>query len=259
MAFGEFHLFSPALGKQTALSVVLPEVENQTGPFPVYYLLHGLSDDNSAWSRRTSIERYVQMLPLIVVMPDGGRGWYCDAPGGSANGYAYERAIIEDVVGFVDRSFNTRAERGGRAIGGLSMGGYGAIKLALKYPELFGSANGHSSALGFAHAESFMDNPEFARIIGPQAGGSGNDLWTLAQRFQDNAAAMPALRIDCGTGDFTLEQNREFHAYLDELKLPHQYEEFAGAHDWAYWDKHVQGAIRFHAAHLGISKPVVRG
>ena len=94
--------------------------------------------------RRTSIERYVDGLPLVVVMPDGGRGWYTNA----VAGYTYEDDLIKDVVGLVDRTFPVKAERAGRAIGGLSMGGYGAVKLGLKHHEMFASVNSHSGALG---------------------------------------------------------------------------------------------------------------
>ena len=253
MAYGEFHYFSSALGKMTACNVIFPEETAQPGPYPVYYLLHGLSDDYSAWQRRSSIERYVQALPLIVVMPDGGRGWYSNAHEGAK----YEDAIIEDCIGFVDRTFRTDARREARAIGGLSMGGYGALKLALQHPDKFISANGHSGAYGFGHAQWRNEENEFRRIVGPQQNGGPLDLWKIAA---DSAPEnRPALRFDCGTSDFLIESNREFHAHLGDLNIAHEYEEFPGAHDWAYWDKHVQSALRFHARHLGISKPRVRG
>ncbi len=256
MAFGEFHYFSSALGKATTCNVIFPENTAHSGPFPTLYLLHGLSDDYSAWQRRTSIERYVQTLPLIVVMPDGGRGWYARAHEGAD----YEGAIMDDCLGFVERTFRADARREARAIGGLSMGGYGALKLALQNPDKFISAHGHSSAFGFGHAQWRSEEPEFRRIIGPQASGGPLDLWKIADdAHAATPDALPALRIDCGTSDFLIEQNREFHAHLDELKIAHEYEEFAGAHDWAYWDKHIQSALRFHARHLGISKPRVRG
>ena len=263
MAFGEFHYFSAALGKATMCNVFFPENTGSSGPYPTLYLLHGLSDDQSMWQRRTSLERYVQTLPLIVVMPDGGRGWYSRAHEGAD----YEGAIIDDCIGFVERTFRADARREARCIGGLSMGGYGAIKLALQHPDKFVSANGHSGAYGFGHAQWRTEEPEFRRIIGPQATGGPLDLWRIAESASQSigqpndaatASALPALRIDCGTSDFLIEQNREFHAHLDALKIAHEYEEFAGAHDWTYWDRHIQGAIRFHAGHLGISKPRVR-
>jgi putative tributyrin esterase len=254
MAIATLNFFSSSLRKQTAFNIILPEIEGHNGPFPVFYLLHGLSDDYSMWQRKTSIGRYVQMLPLIVVMPDGGRGFYCDAE----EGFAYESAIVRDLIPFVDRMFHTVAEKRGRCIGGLSMGGYGALKLALKFPELFASANGHSGAYGFGHGLWRAEETEFARITGPNPIGGPNDCFALAQAALTKGAPLPALRMDCGTSDFLLDHNRAFHEHLDALGIPHEYLEALGAHNWDYWDKHVQGALRFHAKHLGISKPKMR-
>jgi S-formylglutathione hydrolase FrmB len=249
MAFCELHYFSRALGRQTAANVILPEGEEQKGPFPVFYLLHGLSDDHTIWQRRTSIERYVQNLPLIVVMPDGGRGFYTNAE----QGFAYETAIIEDLIGYVDRLFPTKAERGGRCIGGLSMGGYGAVRLALRFPDRFCCANSHSGALSFGHRPPNGDEArvaEFRRILGENPAGGPNDLYALARNV--DKVNLSALRIDCGTEDRLIEDNRRFHTRLVDLGLPHEYEEFPGAHEWSYWDRHVQEAIAFHRRHLGI-------
>lgn len=250
MALMELRYFSRALQKQTAATVLFPET-NTDGPFPVFYLLHGLSDDHTIWQRRTSIERYVQDLPLIVVMPDGGRGFYCDA----VAGMAWETALVRDLVSLVDKMFPTIAEREGRCIGGLSMGGYGAVKLALRHPEMFCSANSHSGALGFAHwnLSTDPDNAfavEFARVIGTESAGGPNDLFALADRL--GPGAKPAIRIDCGIADFLLDANRAFHAHLTEIKYPHEYEEFPGAHEWSYWDEHIREALDFHLRSLKI-------
>ena len=101
MACSTLNFFSPALGKACSMNAIFPDQQDKHGPFPVYYLLHGLSDDHTIWSRRTSIERYVANLPLIVVMPNGDRSFYCDA----VQGLPYETYIIQDVIGFVDRFF----------------------------------------------------------------------------------------------------------------------------------------------------------
>lgn len=248
MAFCELRYFSPALKKQTAANVILPEGEGMAGPFPVFYLLHGLSDDHTIWHRRTSIERYVQGLPLIVVMPDGGRSFYTDAE----QGFAYETAIIRDLIGYLDRIFPTKAERAGRCIGGLSMGGYGALRLALRFPEMFCSAVSHSGKLDFAR-ETWGDPraAEFERIVGKNPLGGPNDLFALAEKV--DRSLLPALRIDCGTEDALLGCNRDFHAHLESLGIPHEYAEYPGGHDWAYWDTHVQEAIAFHVRNLGIA------
>ena len=253
MAFAELKYFSKALEKATAADILLPESRLE-GPFPVLYLLHGLSDDQTMWQRRTSIERYVQNLPLIVVMPDGGRGFYSDAE----QGMAWETAIVRDLVDYVDTLFRTKATREGRCVAGLSMGGYGAAKFALKYPERFCGGVSHSGALGFGHRtmKPAADNrwaTEFARIVGENPVGGENDLYALAAKLAPDKR--PALRIDCGTGDFLLDDNRAFHAYLDTLGFAHEYEEHPGGHDWAYWDKHIQETLAFFTPLLGLTAP----
>ncbi|HLK60230.1 MAG TPA: alpha/beta hydrolase family protein [Chthonomonadaceae bacterium] len=248
MAFAELKYFSKALEKATAADILLPESKLE-GPFPVLYLLHGLSDDHTIWQRRTSIERYVQNLPLIVVMPDSGRGFYTDAE----QGMAWETAIVRDLVDYVDTLFRTKATRAGRCVAGLSMGGYGAAKFALKYPDRFCAAVSHSGALGFAHRvlKPAPDQPrdtEFARITGMNPVGGPNDLYALAEKLPRQQR--PALRIDCGTEDGLLDANRAFHAHLDKLGYKHEYQEFPGGHTWAYWDQHIQEALVFLTAQL---------
>jgi putative tributyrin esterase len=235
MAVAHVNYFDGPLEKQAAFLALIPESAATPGPYPVYYLLHGLSDDYTAWMRWTSIERYVRDLPLIVVMPDGDRCWYSDWPGGPA----YERSLIEGLIPFVDRTFPTIASREGRVIGGLSMGGYGALKLALKYPYLFCSAVGHSGA--------------YARVrLGDQPLPPTDDPFALAACLAKSDA--PAIRFDCGTEDFLLDHNRDFDAHLTALGIAHEYEEFPGSHNWGYWDEHVQEAIAFHCRALGIAR-----
>jgi len=236
-----------SIAKQTNMTVILPQDAESDGPFPVLYLLHGLSDDDSIWSRRTSVERYVSGMPLIIVMPDSGRGFYTDA----VHGLAYESHIIQDVMGFADRFFPTVPERSGRAVEGLSMGGYGAMKLGLKHPDLFCSVVAHSSALDIAqllHSEE--RHAELGRIFGDDPAECDNDVFVLAE--QTERADLPAIRFDCGTEDGLLEQNRRFHEHLERLSIGHEYEEFPGGHEWGYWDQRVQEALHFHARALGI-------
>ncbi len=253
MAVCEIHFnVQPALARMTSATVILPEKAGP-GPFPVFYLLHGLGDDHTAWTRRTNIERYVEGLPLIVVMPDGGRGWYSDSATEPAG--AVETFIVRDLLGFVDRTFRTRAGCEGRVIGGLSMGGYGALKLALKYPELFCAAASHSGALVRPHERGpVYAGSEMQRIFGDDPEGGPNDIYELAKRFvggsNGGAKGKPALRIDCGTEDGLLDCNQAFHRHLHGLGYPHEYEEHPGGHDWSYWDGQVQAAVRFFAAML---------
>lgn len=238
-----YRYFSQALQKHTQVEILLPDPAME-GPFHVMFLLHGLSDDQTIWMRRTSIERYVDGLPLIVVMPDGGRGWYSDA----VEGYAYETAIGKELPEVISRTFATKRPW---AITGLSMGGYGALKLALRFPETFHSAVSHSGALHMAHYPPNRDdafNQEVYRVFGPDAAGGANDLHALVGKLRPSK--MPLIRFDCGVDDFLIESNRDFHRHMKELEIEHEYEEFPGEHNWAYWDTHVQSAIAFHRKHL---------
>jgi putative tributyrin esterase len=253
MAFATINYHSHALKKASSLNVIFPDDPGASRPWGAFYLLHGLSDDQTIWIRRTSIERYVGSLPMIVVMPDGGRGWYTNAkaPGGAA----YEDDLVKDVVGLIDRTFPVKAERAGRAIGGLSMGGYGAVKVGVKHHDKFCSVNSHSGALAFLHKkveEAAELSPEFVPIFGEKAKNGPEDPFALVEKVDHGR--IPAMRLDCGKEDFLLDDNRAFHKHLDSLQIKHEYEEFPGSHDWAYWDEHVRAAIEFHARNLDLKK-----
>ena len=242
------NFFGDSILKHTAMNVILP---TGRGPFPVLYLLHGLSDDYTSWARQTAIERYMDGKNLIVVMPDGGRSFYCnDAREG---GMAYMDHIVKDVVNFVDNSFRTIPRRGARAIAGLSMGGYGALMLALRHADLFSAACSHSGAVTFASA-GFPNTPlglrpgvraiaECIRMDG------GNDLFLLAQRLA-KSPSHPTLRLDCGKDDPLLQDNRLFHAHLKKIHYAHTYREHPGTHNWAYWDEHIRETIAFALENL---------
>ena len=203
-----------------------------------WLLLHGLSDDDTVWSRRTSLERYVDGLPVVVAMPDGGRGFYID----SEAGFAYYTALSEELPSLLARYLPLKEEW---AVGGLSMGGYGALRLALGRPDRFRSAHSHSGALGFAHTPRYREGAEFARLLGDS--GEANSLYALAREV----APQPAIRIDCGVDDFLIKDNRVYTAHLKEIGDDYENEEFPGVHDWAYWDEHVQEQIAFHRKNLG--------
>jgi S-formylglutathione hydrolase FrmB len=230
------------------MHVLLPDKGEP--PFAAFYLLHGLSDDYTIWLRQTRIEMYAREWPFIVVMPDGYRSMYTR----NEEGPDYAKHFAEELTGFVERNFPAAASRSARCIGGLSMGGYGALRLALGYPQKFGSAHSHSGAL--MHGAKRYTKPadgEMRRIFGRQPAGSDHDLLRLARRARA-AGRLPKILVDCGTEDFLLEDNRRFHAELTRAGIPHMYKEFAGSHNWDYWDLHIREALAFHADALGLRK-----
>lgn len=247
MAFCTIQWFAGSIGKHVQANVLLP---NGKGPFPVFYLLHGLSDDYSIWHRRTSIERYVEGKPLIVVMPDGFRGFYTN----NNDGPAYFDYMTNDLVNFIDHTFPTKRSRSARCIGGLSMGGYGAMRIALGRPDLFCSVNSHSGALMRGSRKKIDPaESEFIRIFGKSPAGTDHDLIELARRVKKNGP-LPKILLDCGTEDFLLESNRSYTKALTDLAIPHTYQEFPGDHNWGYWDLHVREAIDFHCKNLRIGR-----
>jgi S-formylglutathione hydrolase FrmB len=248
MSFCHVQWFSNILGKQVGSYVILPDAGKP--PYATYYLLHGLSDDYTIWHRRTRIEMYVANLPLVVVMPDGYRGFYTNCN----EGPRYADYIGRELPDFMERTFPLKKVRGGRCVGGLSMGGYGALRIALGFADRFISANSHSGAVMRGTQPSPKNKePEFQRVFGPRPEGSEHDLVALARKAKA-AGTLPKMLIDCGVEDFLIEENRRFHAHLQALRVPHEYAEFPGAHEWGYWDQHVQEALAFHAGAMKIKR-----
>lgn len=241
MAYATVQFRAESLGKRVTYGIILPEVG--TGPFPVLLQLHGLSDDHTAWVQRSNLMRHVEGLPLIVVLPDGGTSGYLNWRSGDRLGkHRYEDFMVRDLPHHVVRHFAVRP--GPWAIGGLSMGGFGALRLGLKYPAHFASIWSHSGAfhIGRVIDPSFLDDVADA------------DLLPHADRVA-KSATHPVITFDCGVDDELLSYNREAHEHFDRIGLPHTYLEYPGAHTWDYWDEHVPEALRQHAQVLGIEAP----
>jgi len=239
----DVRFFSDVLGMSVSMRCLLPGAG--AGPFNVLYLLHGLSDDETAWTRFTRIENGVADRPLAIVMPQGFRGYYTN----NVEGPAYHDYLIKDVVRTAQRIFPLRTDRAGRAIAGLSMGGYGALRTALGRADLFCCASSLSGAVTRGH-ETLTTRPdglspgEFTRVFGLAPAGTDHDLLHLAaQRVAEKT--LPRLHLECGVDDFLIGHNRSFHAALTTLGVPHRYVEHAGVHDWDYWAAHINETIEF--------------
>ena len=244
MAFFQCHLYSESLKVQTALNVIVPQRREgpPEGGYPVLYLLHGLSDDHTIWMRRTSIERYVEGRNLAVVMPAVNRSFYTDM----AYGPAYWTFVSEELPELVRSFFPVSDEPGKRFVAGLSMGGYGAFKLAFRLPGRFAAAASLSGAVDVRH---FIERePAEARLIfgdESQLAENLNDLFDLASRRAEEGCALPKLYLTCGTEDFLYEDNVRFKAHLERLGIEFAYHEEPGVHSWEYWDRNIQRVIEW--------------
>jgi putative tributyrin esterase len=235
---------SPALGRVMKYRVLLPQgYETSQRRYPVLYLLHGLTGDYTDWTSRTNLAEYTRTLPLIVVMPDGANSWYTNAADGSAK---FEDYIVIDLPADVVRKYRTVNSRYGRAIAGLSMGGYGALKLALKRPAAFAVAGSFSGAFGVTvegrydrMIESTKATP-LTSIFGAIDSDTRkqNDVLALAAGLK--APGAPYLYIDCGTSDTLIAENRDVVAAIHKTGAAYEYHEIAGGHSWDYWDRRIR-------------------
>jgi putative tributyrin esterase len=234
---------SKHLGRPMKLNVLLPDdYEKDAGRrYPVVYLLHGNGGDYGEW-RRVGIEEEAKGLPLIIAMPEGNQSFYVNHH--EKPGERWEDYIVGEVVQHVDASYRTLAARESRAISGLSMGGYGAMVLGLRHPELFASIASHSGALGVpAGVSSGPIARRIEEIFGPQGSPARKayDLPALARDLP--AGKRPHLYIDCGSQDFLLESNRNFVRELARLGIDYEYREVPGKHDFAYWKRNVRHSL----------------
>jgi putative tributyrin esterase len=243
--------FSEALSLSTSMTVVLPQrtttqigLSGSTleGAPPVLYLLHGLSDDDTIWARRTSIERYVAPLGLAVVMPQVHRSFYTD----QAYGGRYWTFLSEELPALVGTLFKVSDRREDTFVAGLSMGGYGAFKWALRQPERFAAAASLSGALNVAGLRTGRVRPEdprlSERVFGDRevTGGPDDLRWLLAE---SDARRLPALYLCCGTEDELLESNISFRDACAKADLPITATFDAGEHEWGYWDAKIQEVL----------------
>lgn len=246
MAFITCNYHSNVLGKATSMNVVIPQepLDKSRPPYPVLYLLHGLSDDHTIWERRTSIERYATMYDLVVVMPNGDRGFYTDA----LNGFPYWTMLSEELPNVVRNLFPVSQKREETFAAGLSMGGYGALKLALRKPEMFGGAVGISSVADIPNwLLNRYNTPEMKNIFGDKDRviQEGNDLFALAEKTA-KMANPPKIMSICGTEDFLYDDNAKFRDFMKSIKYPgYIYHEGPGTHNWGFWDQWIQLGLKF--------------
>jgi putative tributyrin esterase len=253
MALIHCHFFSQVLGLTSTMTVILPDprpLEAGVSPgiqperYSTLYLLHGLSDDHTIWQRRTSIERYVEGLNLAVVMPAVQRSFYADM----VTGQRYWQFISEEVPAIARHFFPLSEARDENYVAGLSMGGYGAFKLALSHPERYAAAASLSGTLDvvrLAQDEQAAGHNELKHIFGDAntLANSSNDLFHLATQLVKQGKSRPSLYQWCGTEDFLYADNGRFREHTEALGLATAYEEGPGGHEWSCWDAQIQRVL----------------
>lgn len=237
--------FSETLQLSTSMTVLLPQlaagqigmagVVGSDAP-PVLYLLHGLSDDDTIWLRRTSIERYAAELGLAVVMPAVQRSFYTD----QAHGGRFWQFVSDELPQIVDGAFRVSTDRADTFVAGLSMGGYGAVKLALRRPERYAAAGSLSGALDLVGIDLGAFRPDVADATfgDDPIEGTDNDLLHLLRRCDPKQ--IPPLWITCGTQDPLICANHRFAAEATTAGVEVTAEFHRGEHEWGYWDRYIQ-------------------
>ena len=246
-----FHLvyFSDVLGVQTPVDVIIPEGKQGIGvdtageeKLPaVLYLLHGYSDDQTIWQRRTSVERYAASRNLAIIMPGVNHSFYCN----EEYGERYWDFVSEELPRMMHRFFRLSDKPEDTFVAGLSMGGYGAMKLALNQPERFGAAASFSGAVDIASTRQ-RHNHNWKRITGGKSiKGTENDLFHMLKENAD-APHKPRLYVSCGTADFLYGQHKKFVPAAKKAGWDvTSYEEPDATHEWGFWDREIRKFIEF--------------
>jgi putative tributyrin esterase len=237
---------SKAVGRTMKYRVLLPrDYDRSRERYRVLYLLHGLAGNYTDWSTRTDLARFAAALPLVIVMPEGENAWSTNAAG---DGPRFEDYIAVDLVADVEQKYRVIRARYGRAIAGLSMGGYGAVKIALRHPATFAAAGSFSGA--FVAVDPAYDDSmkgyteELYRIFGPPGSETraSNDVVTMADTAA--TAGAPQFFVGCGAGDNTyLLRNRDLVAVLQKRGFRYEFHEVPGGHSWDYWNRAIEAFL----------------
>ncbi len=243
MPFLQMNFKSEALHQNTTINVLLPS--DAEGKFKTLWLLHGLNGDHTDWMRMTSVQRYARKYKLAVVMPCVDRSWYTD----TAYGKNYFTYITKELPSVCEKYFGgySRKQEDNLIIG-LSMGGYGALKCALTYPEQYSFCASLLGSLDITrkgrkyNIDEWRSNFGFDLQSPLELEGSKHDLFALAKEKKD----FPPIYMWCGTEDsLIINVNHQFAAHLRALQIDHTFIASEGDHSWKWWDLHLQNALEF--------------
>ncbi len=235
---------SAAMRRSYKCVVITPaSYKEGTRRYPVVYLLHGHSGNYANWVRKVpAVKELADTYQCMIVCPDGAiSSWYVDSPVDST--IRFETYVGKEIPAYIDQHYQTLPEPHYRAITGLSMGGHGALYLAIRHPEVFGAAGSISGGVDF---RPFPKNWDIAKRLGAPGvnGANWTDYTVIGQLDRLKPGTLPMI-IDCGVKDFYIDVNRDLHKKLLEKGIDHDYTERAGQHDWDYWANSIQYQLLF--------------
>lgn len=236
---------SASMNKKIDVSVVLPESyeKNSDKRYPVIYLLHGYSEDHTAWpiNAKPNLHKIASQNDIIFVCPNGGKSWYVDSPVHPE--IRYETFVAKELVEFIDKNYRTIATKKGRAITGYSMGGHGALLICFKHQQTFGACGSMAGTLDLR----MKVNDEKIKVLGEYAKyrSAWDDNSVVELLYLLNRVRMPAIIIDCGTEDHLLCENEKVHQKMLDMRMPHDYITRPGKHNGKYWGNAIDTQILF--------------
>ncbi|GGK34074.1 endo-1,4-beta-xylanase [Yeosuana aromativorans] len=235
-------------GRGDATVFVPPNTDRLTG-LPLVILLHGVYASHWAWTRHMDVHNRLAnqiskglLPPMVLVMPSDGL-WSSGSAYLPHSGKDFEKWIAVDVLEAVLTKIPQVNEESKKFISGLSMGGYGALRIGIKYGDVFNAFSGHSSITNLDQMSLFVEDD--LGVFNPES----KDEYILNYIIENKGILSP-FRFDCGTEDILIEHNRMLHNQLESIKVPHIYEEFEGGHTSSYWQEHIMSSLQFFATFL---------
>ena len=250
-------LSSALLNRTVNYDVILPPGYDESNwRYPVLYLLQGLGGHYDSWIIATNVATFAAKHKLIIVSPEGNDGWWTNSA--TDKNDKYESYIISELLPLIDKNYRTLPFQKYRGVAGLSMGGYGALKFGVKYPDKFAFAGSLSGALDAATAVETATSqpwtpemwafckPSLMKVFGVAGSPTrvGNDVLSLYSNYPaEKLAALPYIYSDCGVDDPFINANLEFAAILRNRQIPHEFRERPGSHTWYYWNEQVKAVL----------------
>ncbi len=247
-------VFSTKMSRSLKAIVVLPDGydKNSAKKYPVLYLLHGVQSGYRAWTKviRPALPEDASRLGMILVCPEGENSWYIDSPVNPAS--QFETYISKELVSFIDSNYNTLASRESRAISGFSMGGYGALRLAINHPDVFGACGSMSGAVDF---RPFPRVYKLSTQLGTYAANKERwDKYVIVNILDKIKPDSLSIIIDCGRDDEFFKVNEELHKAMLDKGIVHKYVIDEGKHNRTYWNKAVIEQLNFFSCYFSKSK-----